>query len=81
MFDELFTQPAKIEKYEAEPMAEHRKQYLRYRADSGASGFTLRKIASEQLHLIRLLDLKEGDRGYRLPCRSCGQGVVAPTTA
>ena len=62
MFDELFTQPAKIEKYQAAPLAEHRQRYLRYLADSGARRSTLRKAAFDQVHLVRLLTLKEDDR-------------------
>jgi integrase/recombinase XerD len=62
LFDELFTIPAFITKYEAAPLAEQRKRYLRHLKDIDSCRSTLRKRANDQLSLVRLLELKEGDR-------------------
>ena len=62
MFDELFTLPAFITKYEAAPLAEQRKRYLHHLREVGSCRSTLRKWANAQLNLVRILDLQEGDR-------------------
>ena len=62
MFDELFTLPVFITKYEAAPLAEQRKRYLHHLREVGSCRSTLRKWANAQLNLVRILDLQEGDR-------------------
>lgn len=61
MFDELFTIPAFVTKYEAAPLVEQRVRYLRHLKSIGSCRTTLRKRANDQLSLVRLLDMKEGD--------------------
>src|SRR5260370_23380033 len=62
MFDDLFGIPAVIKKYQTAPLAEPRSRYLRHLKGLGACPVVLRKSANDQLSLIRLLDLQEGDR-------------------
>jgi len=62
MFDELFDIPTFRKKYQTSPLLEARTRYLRHLRDLGSSRGTLRKCASDQLHLVRLLDLREGHR-------------------
>jgi site-specific recombinase XerD len=62
MFDELFAIPAFIKKYQTVPLAEPRARYLRHLKELGACRTTLRKRANDQISLVRLLDLQEGDR-------------------
>ncbi len=42
-------------------LVECRLRYLRHRAESGVSRITLRSAAVQQLHLVHLLDLRDGD--------------------
>ena len=61
MFDDIFfTHTA--ERYRAAPLAQQREQYLLHLKATGARRSTLRKCANDQLSLVRLLDLKDGDR-------------------
>ena len=62
MFEELFTNRSTIERYRAAPLVEPRERYLRHLAESGASRNSLRQIALDQLRLLHLLDLSEGER-------------------
>ena len=62
MFEELFRTSETAEKYRAAPLAQDRLRYLRHCAEFGAKQGTLAKIANAQLNLVRLLDLKEGER-------------------
>ena len=62
MFEELFILPSKIERYRSAPLAEHRLRYLRHLKETGARRSTLQQVASEQLSVVCLLDLREGDR-------------------
>src|ERR1700688_384409 len=61
MFEEIFC-PRTAEKYRAAPLVEQRERYLLYLKETGARRLTLRKCANDQLSLMRLLKLKEGDR-------------------
>lgn len=61
MFEEIFF-PRTAKSNRAAPLAEQRERYLRYLKDIGSSRSTLRKCANNQLSLVRLLDLREGDR-------------------
>ena len=62
MFEELFTNRYTIRRYRAAPLIEPRERYLRHLAESGASRLTLRQIALDQVHLLQLLDLREGEK-------------------
>ena len=62
MFEKLFTKPFTIERYRSAPLAEHRRRYLRHLATQGAARLTLRQIANDQVRLLCILDLKEGER-------------------
>ena len=61
MFEQLFTQPGAIERYQAAPLASDRLKYLIHCAQSGVGRNMLRKIAVSQLHLVHLLSLKENE--------------------
>ena len=65
MFEELVTHPSTITRYGTAPLAEDRLRYLAHCAERGASRQTLRSIAVNQLTLVRLLDLREGERVSR----------------
>lgn len=62
MFEELFTDGSTIERYRTAPLLDERLCWLEHCAESGARPNTLRRIASCQFHLARLLDLQAGDR-------------------
>ena len=62
MFEHLFTRPGTIERYQTAPLAVDRLKYLIHCAQSGVGRNMLRKIAVSQLHLVRLLDLKEDEQ-------------------
>ncbi len=62
MFEELFTNSTIIERYRAAPLVEPRERYLRHLADSGASRRTLRLMALDQVRVLHVLDLKEGQK-------------------
>ena len=66
MFEELFTQIKTIKEYQSAPLVEERLRYLVHYAERGASRYTLRAVAANQLSLVRLLDLR-GEEGV---CRS-----------
>ena len=59
MFDQLFTTPSVIEKYQAAPLAQDRLRYLLDRAEKGASNFTLKRIAMDQFRLVHLLNFDD----------------------
>lgn len=61
MFEAIFF-PRTAERYRAAPLSEPRARFLGHLSELGARRTTLRKNANDQLSLIRLLDLQEGDR-------------------
>ncbi len=61
MFDKLFERPFTIERYRTAPLAEFRRRYLRHLAALGSARLTLRQIAHDQLRLLNLVELKEGE--------------------
>ncbi|MCR4269350.1 tyrosine-type recombinase/integrase [Nitratireductor sp. ZSWI3] len=61
MFEEIFF-PRTAAKHRAAPLAEPRARYLRHLKEIGTSRATLRKCANDHLHLVRLLNVQEGDR-------------------
>jgi integrase/recombinase XerD len=61
MFDEIFF-PRTVARYLTAPLAEQRGRYLVHLAGTGAGRSSLRKCANDQLSLVRLLKLHEGDR-------------------
>ena len=64
MFDDIFF-PHTAARYRAAPLPEQRERYLVHLKARGARRSTLRKCANNQLSLMRLLDLKDGDRVSR----------------
>jgi site-specific recombinase XerD len=64
MFEELFL-PRNAARYRAAPFVEVRERYLVHLKETGARRSTLRKCANDQLSLVRLLNLKDGDRVSR----------------
>ena len=66
MFEELFTQIKTIKEYQSAPLVEERLRYLVHYAERGASRYTLRAVAANQLSLVRLLDLL-GEEGVCVP--------------
>ena len=60
MFEELFEQPRTIKRYRSAPLYEDRVRYLAHMAEGGAKPPTLYNIAYNQLKLVRLVDLREG---------------------
>ena len=78
MFESLFIDRSTIARYRCEPLLEERLSYLRHCEQEGARPLTLRTIAAAQITLIRLLDLRAGERvsvprieaaADRRPCR------------
>lgn len=61
MFEEIFF-PQTAERYRAAPLVEQRERYLRHLRKTGARRSTLRKCANDQLILVRLLKLRDGER-------------------
>ena len=61
MFEEIFF-PKTAEKYQAAPLVDQRERYLVHLKETGARRPTLRKCASDQLSLVRLLNLQKEDR-------------------
>ena len=59
MFDQLFTTPSVIEKYQAAPLAQDRLRYLLDRTEKGTSNFTLKRIAMDQFRLVHLLNFDD----------------------
>ena len=64
MFEEIFF-PRNAARYRAAPLVEVRERYLVHLKETGARRSTLRKCANDQLSLVRLLNLKDGDRASR----------------
>jgi integrase/recombinase XerD len=64
MFDDIFFART-AERYRAAPLVEQRERYLVHLKATGARRTTLRKCANDQLSLVCLLDLTEGDRVSR----------------
>ncbi|MDE0410370.1 MAG: tyrosine-type recombinase/integrase [Alphaproteobacteria bacterium] len=62
MFEKLFTDSVTIARYRDAPLLEERLRYLSFWFESGAVRGTLRRIAADQMSLVRLLDLREGVR-------------------
>ncbi len=62
MFEELFTDGTTIGRYRAAPLLDERLRWLEHCAGTGARQYTLRRIASCQVHLVHLLDLQAGGR-------------------
>ena len=81
MFDELFKEPATIEKYQAAPLAQERLWYLRHLEGTGAKQKTLRNMAMDQLSLVRLLTLREGDTVSLSQVESAAREWSRPTPA
>lgn len=61
MFEEIFF-PRTAQKHRAAPLAELRARYLSHLKKIGTSRATLRKCANDHLHLVRILNLREGER-------------------
>ena len=76
MFEEIFF-PRTAERYRAAPLVEQRERYLVHLKETGARRSTLRKCANDQLSLVRLLDLKEGEQGAPFADRGRGRNLVA----
>ena len=62
MFENLYTAPKTIERHRSAPLLQERLDYLRHYAEAGARPGTLRGVAGDQITLIGLLDLRQGDR-------------------
>ena len=62
MFENLFVHPQTIKRYRSAPLLEERLSYLRHYAETGARWDTLRSIAGDQITLLGLLNLRQGDR-------------------
>ena len=62
MFEELFTGGFAVKSYRTAPLLEERIRYLRHVAQTGARLSLLRRIAANQVDLVRLLHLQDGDR-------------------
>ena len=62
MFESIFADPRAIASYRDAALAEKRVRYLVHCASAGSRQSTLRKIASHQMHVVRLLDLQAGER-------------------
>ena len=62
MFERLFTDGPTIERYRMAPLLDGRLRWLEHCAETGARQYTLRRIASCQVHLVHILDLQAGDR-------------------
>ncbi|MDE0713356.1 MAG: tyrosine-type recombinase/integrase [Gammaproteobacteria bacterium] len=62
MFETLYTRASALERHRSAPLLEERLGYLRHLSVAGVRRDTLRGVASDQLALIDLLGLGEGDR-------------------
>ena len=60
MFEQLFRPADTVEQYQTAALVESRLRYLRHWRKLGAKRATLRRIALNQLEVVRLLDLREG---------------------
>ncbi|HKJ61120.1 MAG TPA: tyrosine-type recombinase/integrase [Hyphomicrobiales bacterium] len=66
MIELLFTRPSTIARYRSAPLLKERLLYLTHCEQIGVKPETLCKIASHQLNLVRVLDLRDGDDGLNL---------------
>ena len=66
MFEQLFGSVSTVEQYRTAPLADSRLRYLRHWLKLGAKRSTLRKIAGNQVEVVRLLDLREGNGKVQL---------------
>ena len=64
VFDDIFF-PHTVTRYRGAPLVTQRELYLVHLNATGATRSTLRKCANDQLSLVRLLELKNGDRVSR----------------
>ncbi len=64
MLDDIFFAHT-AERYRAAPLVEQRERYLVHLKATGSRRSTLRKCANDQLSLVRLLDLQDGERVSR----------------
>ena len=62
MFEGLFVNGRAVDRHLGAPLLEERLGYLAHCAAAGARQSTLRTIAAHQASLVRLLDLRKGDR-------------------
>ena len=62
MFEALFIDRDTVARYRRAPLLEERLSYLSHCAEEGARPLTLRTTAAAQVSLIRLLDLRQGER-------------------
>ena len=60
MFEQLFLTASTVERYRTAPLAGERLRYLTHWLRLGAKRTTLRKIACNQVAIVRLLDLRAG---------------------
>ena len=60
MFEQLFRTADTVEQYQTAALVESRLRYLRHWRKLGAKRATLRRIALNQLEVVRLLELREG---------------------
>ena len=60
MFEQLFGSASTVERYRTAPLVGERLRYLTHWLRLGAKRTTLRKIACNQVVVVRLLDLREG---------------------
>jgi len=77
MFDDIFF-PHTARKYWAAPLAEQRERYLTHLQATGAKRATLRKCANDQLNLVRLLELRGGERVSRSRIKAAGELWARP---
>jgi len=77
MFDDVFFAHT-VERYRAAPLREQREPYLAHLKATGARRSTLRKCANDQLSLVRLLNLKDGDRVSRLQIEAAAATWAQP---
>ena len=61
MFELLFNRPSTIARYRSAPLLTERVRYLAHCEGTGIKPETLCKIASHQLNLVRVLDLRDDD--------------------
>ena len=61
MFEGIFF-PQTAEKYRTAPLSEQRARYLRHLNELALAEQPYAKMRNDQLSLVRLLDLREGER-------------------
>ncbi len=69
MFEQLFRHAGTVEQYRTAPLADCRLRYLTHWLKLGAARSTLRKIAGNQVEVVRLLDRPDSPACHR---RSAG---------